>query len=130
MITRQKAAIISIFNTNISAVVLATAGEAEFEHYFATSDLVQITKNLVQERVRQLGEEQGRAIIVDKEQFKDFLNNVTHHLMSFSANAKQQEAVVFDGFNEQGEGSSAIQITLKVKRTELMSFDSDTKREL
>lgn len=121
MLTRKKAAIVSIDKTKLTAIVLANAGKSEYEHYFSTSELTQTAKYLINEYVVSLGKEQGRTIVADSAQLSDCMNNLTHHFMSFCADSEQHEAVIFDGFNDQH--GAAIQITLKLMRTEIMAFD-------
>ena len=121
MLTRQKAAIVAIDKTTLSAIVLANAGVGEYEHYFSTSELTQAAKYLLNEHVAALSKQQGRRIIADSGQLIDCLTNLTHHFMSFCADSEQMEAVIFDGFNDQH--GCAIQITIKLTRTELMMFN-------
>lgn len=121
MITRQKAAIIAIDKSTLSAIVLANAGTNKHEHYFSTSELTQTAKYLLNEHVAELGKKKGRRIVADAAQLTDCLTNLTHHFMSFCADSEQMEAVIFDGFNDQH--GCAIKVTLKLTRTELMMFE-------
>ena len=119
--TAQKVIIVSLYKTNLSAVVQARIGDDDFGHYFSTSQLTETAKQLIDIWVGSLAKKQGRTITPDADQLKDTMTNLTHHFMSFCADSEQHEAVVFDGFNDQN--GEAIKITVKLTRSELMNFN-------
>ena len=119
----RKAIIVSLVDTNLNAVVLARMGDDDFGHYFSTSQLTDTAKQLIDIWVAHLSNVQGRTIVADSVQYNNTITNLTHHFMNYCADSKQQEAVIFDGFNDQH--GAAIGITVKLVRTQIMSFDNE-----
>lgn len=125
MSTRKKAIIVALDKTPLSCVVEAKAGANDYDHVFSSGELCLAAKHLINEHLTQLGRQQGRRIVADKAGMMACLDNLSYHLMSFCGDSERHEAAIFDGFNNQD--GKAIQIRVKVTRTELMVFPASNK---
>lgn len=122
MSTRKKAIIVSLEKTPLSCVVEAKAGTNDYDHVFSSGELCIAAKHLINEHLALLSKQQGRRIVADKAGLIACLDNLSYHFMSFCGDSERFEAAVFEGFNDQN--SKAIQIRVKMVRTELMVFPS------
>lgn len=119
----RKAIIVSLVNTDFSGVVLARDSACEVGYYFSTAQLVGVVRQMIMVWVQTVAKEQRRTIIADPVQLNDTMTNLTHHFISFCAETRRHEAVVFDGFNDQhGE---AMEVTIKLVRTHLINFNNE-----
>lgn len=122
MMPQQKSIVLSIVNTELAAVVLARTDKSNNSHYFPTSDLIQAVKVLTDKHIDILSKRQGRTIVADTSQMRNYYTNLTHYFMGFCANPEKHETSVFDGFNDQY--GKAIIITVKLMRADIMNSDA------